>query len=89
MTETAETVGRVLSEQPEVTPALPQRGREKKKVIVFVVVEPLETFSYSPHPVPAPLNFLNSGGLSQPQKELEAASKITKGGFKGSFTVSP
>ena len=82
-------MGRVLPDQPEVTPALPQRGREKKKVIVFLVVEPLETFAYSPRPVPAPLIFLNSGGLSQSQKELEAASKITKGGLKESFTFFP
>ena len=41
------------------------------------------------HRCPVPLIFLNSGGLSQSQKELEAASKITKGGFKESFTVFP
>lgn len=48
-TGTAEALGRVLlPDQLWVSPALLQRGREKNKVIVSLVVEPLKVNSLFP-----------------------------------------
>lgn len=48
LTGTAEALGRVLPDKPQVTPAWLQRRREKNKVIVSLVVEPLKVNSLLP-----------------------------------------